>query len=272
MDAQRPPDQIAGLPEDLWQAANECISHRDELYTLGCRFGRWFCRNGYSEEECADWLIDQSPLRGNYTARQFEYQLRRAVTFAYESYDPRLGLGPRQDTADPEDLTDLLVKVRAAKIKRDKRYWTGLVQHAINHGVNPVYCTPRQLAAASGYTSSTAWVKAAEAMKRMERLVNPDGVLTRVDNPSSGRGSRLYYLNPEVEIGYINTMHDTYVPVSESEVEAKRLRAERRQARLAERERYSREHELHMRYITWEAQRQLADLSVRREPAPDPFV
>lgn len=193
---------VKPLPADLLAEANQAISHRDDLYRLGCKFGQWFCHNGFTEDECADWLIDQSPLRGNYTARQFEYQLRRAVKFAYESFEPG---GSGVATADPQDLQALAEWVKGTKV-RDKRYILALIQHAINHGRNPVYATSRQLAALAGVKS---YAKAAEAMNRMQESL-AGGFLVKVTYDGVYGHSRLWELNTTE--GYINTMHDTYVP------------------------------------------------------------
>lgn len=263
------------LPPDLLAAASQAITHRDELYQLGCKLGQWFCRRGYTEDECADWLIGQSPLRGNYTARQFEYQLKRAVEFVYESHDPSQRLGKAQEPIDPQAFTRLLAEVEAAKFKRDKRYWVALVQHALNHGVNPVYCSCRKLAEVAGFTSATAHIKANEAMQRMERTAQPNGLVVAVSMEGNGEQARLWTLNPEWQRGYVNTMHDTYVPLSEAELEAKRIRAEQSRARKAERERYDREYDLRMRYFTWESREKVRKLLTPKPPAPvtpDPFA
>lgn len=258
------------LPRHLWDAANSAIDHRDDLWGLGKMIAWEMCSQGYTEDECADWLIDQSPLRGNYTARQFEYQLRRAVTAGYESFDPARRMGQAQEPIDPQAFQRLLAEVEAAKFKRDKRYWVALVQHAINHGVNPVYCSCRKLAEVAGFTSATAHIKANEAMQRMARTVQPGGLAVAVSMEGNGEQSRLWTLNPEWQRGYVNSMHDTYVPLSDSEVEAKRQRAERRLALKAEREHYDRLYELRMRYFAWEAKRHLG-INWDKAPSLDPF-
>lgn len=260
------------LPPDLLAAAEQAITHRDELYQLGCKLGQWFCRNGYAEDECEDWLLNQSPLQGNYTARQFEYQLKRAVGYAYETYDPAKRCGQRQAPADPKALQALLESVSGAKVKH-KKYTLLLIQHAINQGVSPVFITARQLASLAGAKN---WSKANEALVYLEQTQHPEGIVTGVSRELVHYGghsylNRAFTLNEHWE-GYINIMHGTYVSLSAKQAaEAKRVRAEQRKARKAERERYDREHEFRMRYFAWESQQKVRELLTPKPLAADPF-
>jgi hypothetical protein len=266
-----PPHQPPRLSGHIWDSINSTISHRDDLWGLGKMVAWEMCAQGYTEDECANWLINQPALEANYTARQFEYQLRRAASAGYESFDPAKRIGQVQELIDPGAFQRLLAEVKAATFKRDKRYWVALVQHAINHGVNPVYCSCRKLAEVAGLTSATAHIKANEAMQRMARTVQPGGLAVAVCLEGDGERSRLWTLNPDWQRGYVNSMHATYVPLSDSEVEAKRQRAERRQARIAEREQYDRWYELHMSHLRREGQRLIEEAARRTPPAPYPF-
>jgi hypothetical protein len=185
-------------PEGLLAEADQVIDHRDELYGLGCKFGQWFCRNGFNDDECFTWLVEESPLRGNYTARQFEYQLRRAVTFAYESHEPgRSAPGPEF----VQSLETLAERVRESKV-RDKVYLLALIQHAINTGHNPVNASSRQIAALAGRSVQ----KTAQAMNRMQDSLC-SGFLAKVTYDGIYGHSRLWELNT----GGLHIYHACYI-------------------------------------------------------------
>jgi hypothetical protein len=190
---------MLGLPEALLAEADQAIEHRDDLYLLGCKFGQWFCRNGYSEEECADWLINESPLRGNYTARQFDYQLRRSVIFAYESHESGGPAAPGPEFV--QGLETLAERVKESKV-RDSVYLLALIQHAINTGHNPVNASSRQIAAIAGRSVA----KTAQAMNRMQETLC-GGFLAKVTYDGIYGHSRLWELN----VGGLHIYHACYI-------------------------------------------------------------
>jgi hypothetical protein len=195
------------LPPDLLAEMEQDIGHRNELYVLGCQLAQKFRLKDYSEDECYSWLVEVSPLKLAYRARQFEYQLRRAVKFVYESFEPGRAAGPPSpDFA--KALEGLAENVRESKIK-DKRYVLALIQHAMNTGHNPVHASARQIAAIAGVKS---YAKAAEAMNRMQASLC-GGILTAVTFDGQFGHSRLWSLNTSWREGYIYTMHDIYVPL-----------------------------------------------------------
>jgi hypothetical protein len=192
-------------------AADQHIDHRDDLYRIGCQFGQWFCRNGWTEDDCTEWLINQSPLRGNYTARQFEYQLGRAVLFAFDTYEDALASGGEPPPEFVQGLEGLADRVRSSKV-RDKRYLLALIQHAINFGRNPVLASSRQVAALAGVKSHG---KASAAMERWQ-FNRADGIVPSYSWDGEYGHSRLWTVDIEWGTeGYIYNMHGMYVPPSE---------------------------------------------------------
>jgi hypothetical protein len=206
------PDPKQWLPPDVVAAMGQFIDHRDDLYRIGCRVGNRFMARGIPEEQCLAWLVDSGmDLVYGDRQSQYEYQLARAVRWAYDTFDEeKAARGGSPDPNFVEGLEKLQAAVDGSNI-RDKRYMLGLIQHALNTGFNPVNCSSRQLAALVGVKS---WDKANQAMNRLEATL-AGGFLKSVTYDGVIGHSRLWHLNTDGE-GDIYLMHGIYVPPSES--------------------------------------------------------
>ena len=210
------PDPKEWLPPDLVAAMGEFIEHRDDLYKIACRVAQRFRVRNIPEDDCVAWLVD-SGMDLNYGDRltQYEYQITRAVSWTYASFDPaKASSGGPPGPGFVEGLERLRAAVEASNMK-DKKYMLGLVQHALNTGFNPVNCSSRQLAALVGIKSND---KANEAMNRLEATLG-GGFLRSVTYDGVIGHSRLWHLNTDGE-GDIYIMHEIYVPPSAHSAQA----------------------------------------------------